>query len=76
MKTVFFVSLLVIGSFAAKSQSILPENPENLIAYEQSFVEEMAKEAGLKLVRVLPGFWSDRHPLTVNEHDLFLLEAV
>ncbi|MFY9549888.1 MAG: class I SAM-dependent methyltransferase [Thermoanaerobaculia bacterium] len=53
-----------------------PENPESLIAYETSFVEEMATKAGLKLERVIPGFWSDRHDLTVNEHDLFLLEAV
>ena len=32
MKTIIFLSLLLIGSFAANSQNILPENPDNLVA--------------------------------------------
>ena len=51
-------------------------NPEAIIAYEISLINEMAAEAGLRVRRVIPGYWSDMQKLSVNEQDLFLLEAV
>ena len=50
--------------------------PEDVIAYKVGLIEEMASEAGFKVLRVIPGFWSRTHKLAVNEQDLILLEAV
>jgi hypothetical protein len=36
----------------------------------------MASEAGLKVLRIIPGFWSKAHRVGVNEQDLILFEAV
>jgi hypothetical protein len=36
----------------------------------------MASEAGLKVLRIIPGFWSKAHKVGVNEQDLILFEAV
>lgn len=52
-----------------------PKVPEKVIAYEASLVHDMAEEADLKVERMLPGFWSDAHELSVNEQDMFLLAA-
>jgi len=50
--------------------------PENVIAYEITTIEKMASEAGLKVLRIIPGFWSKAHKVGVNEQDLILLQAV
>lgn len=53
-----------------------PANPEHVIAYKYSAIEHMAAGAGLKVQRVLTGYWSNAHNLSVNEQDLVLFEAV
>ena len=53
-----------------------PRAPEHVIAYSVSAIERMASDAGLKVKRILPGYWSNTHQLSVNEQDLVLLEAV
>ena len=50
-----------------------PAYPDTAIAYRQHAVEEMAAAAGLVVRRVLPGLWSERPGLAVNEQDLVLL---
>ncbi len=52
-----------------------PQLPEQVIAYEIGVIEKMASEAGLKVQRIVPGFWS-KAEFGVNEQDLALLEAV
>jgi SAM-dependent methyltransferase len=50
--------------------------PENVIAYNSTTIEKMGSEAGLKVLRIIPGFWSKAHKVGVNEQDLVLFEAV
>jgi SAM-dependent methyltransferase len=50
--------------------------PENVIAYKITTIKKMASEAGFKVLRIIPGFWSKAHKVGVNEQDLILLEAV
>jgi SAM-dependent methyltransferase len=50
--------------------------PESVIAYDITTIEKMASEAGLKVLRIIPGFWSKAHRVGVNEQDLILFEAV
>jgi SAM-dependent methyltransferase len=50
--------------------------PESVIAYDITTIEKMASEAGLKVLRIIPGFWSKAHKVGVNEQDLILFEAV
>jgi SAM-dependent methyltransferase len=52
-----------------------PTRPELLIAYETARLERMAADAGLTVERLLPGFWSNTHPASVNEQDLILMRA-
>jgi SAM-dependent methyltransferase len=49
--------------------------PELVVAYKISLVEKMAAEAGLKIKRIIPGFWSKTHMVGVNDQDLILFEA-
>ena len=51
-----------------------PNMPERLIAYERRRIEDMAQKAGLRIRRILPGYWSNTHPASVNEQDLVLFE--
>lgn len=53
-----------------------PKLPEQVIAYSTSFIERMASDAGLKVKRTIPGYWSNAHKWNLNEQDLVLLEAV
>ena len=53
-----------------------PQVPENVIAYKITAIQKIASEAGLKVLRIIPGFWSEAHKVGVNEQDLILLEAV
>lgn len=50
--------------------------PENVIAYEITTIEKMSSDARLKILRIIPGFWSKGHKVGVNEQDLILLKAV
>lgn len=50
-----------------------PEHPDNAIAYRTDTLSLFAKEAGLDLVRVLPGLWTESPGFAVNEQDLVLL---
>jgi SAM-dependent methyltransferase len=50
--------------------------PEAVIAYSVSAIEEMAATAHLKLIRVIPGLWSNPPDFGVHEQDQLLLEAI
>ncbi|MND00200.1 hypothetical protein D3C83_187290 [compost metagenome] len=50
--------------------------PEALIAYRRDLLEAMGAAAGLRVARLLPGYWSRSSPLSVNEQELVLFEAV
>ena len=50
--------------------------PENVIAYNITTIRKIASEAGLEVMRIIPGFWSKAHKVGVNEQDLILLKAV
>jgi FkbM family methyltransferase len=52
------------------------QTPSAVIAYERAYLEELASEAGLRVARVLPGYWSAQGNYAVNEQDLVVLEAV
>jgi glycosyltransferase involved in cell wall biosynthesis/SAM-dependent methyltransferase len=52
------------------------EVPAAVVAYERAALESAAREAGLAVRRILPGFWSAHGDYAVNEQDLVLLEAV
>jgi SAM-dependent methyltransferase len=50
--------------------------PEHIIAYKITTIKKIASEAGLRVLRIIPGFWSNAHKVGVNEQDLILLQAV
>lgn len=50
--------------------------PGAVIAYKRDYLDHMAGEAGLRLSRVIPGYWSAQGNYAVNEQDLVVLEAV
>jgi len=50
-----------------------PAHPDNAIAYTEKTLRDMARAAGLDVVRVIPGLWSESPGLAVNEQDLILL---
>jgi SAM-dependent methyltransferase len=52
-----------------------PNLPEQLVAYQTTFVDRMARDCGLEVKRIFPGYWSNTHSISVNEQDLVLLEA-
>ena len=49
-----------------------PEHPDNAIAYSLSAIRMYADRAGLDVVRVFPGLWSESPGLALNEQDLVL----
>jgi SAM-dependent methyltransferase len=51
------------------------EHPERAIAYRTAVLEDYARDAGLRVDRVLPGLWHESPGLAVNEQDLLLLTA-
>jgi len=51
-----------------------PKNPEWMIAYKISLIEQFADEAGLAIRQIIPGFWSGTHAVGINEQDLVLFE--
>lgn len=48
-------------------------HPDALVGYSLGKLTTLAAETGLRLVRVLPGLWSESPGLAVNEQDLLLL---
>jgi len=48
---------------------------ERLIAFGRHRIEDMAQNAGLRILRILPGYWSNTHRAPVNEQDLILFES-
>jgi SAM-dependent methyltransferase len=49
------------------------EHPDAVIAYSSAVIESYAGAAGLRVERLLPGYWSDSPGLAVNEQDLIVL---
>jgi len=47
--------------------------PDALIGYRISNITLLAEQAGLRILRVIPGLWSQSPGLAVNEQDLLLL---
>ncbi len=52
-----------------------PEFPDTVIAYSRDRIRRSAELAGLDVERIVPGLWSNRPGLAVNEQDLVLLET-
>jgi len=52
-----------------------PAMPEQIIAYGSCAITRMAEDAGLRVERILPGFWSATQTRSLNEQDLVLLRA-
>jgi SAM-dependent methyltransferase len=50
------------------------EHPDALIGYSVEAVTSLAAQAGLRLLRVLPGLWSQSPGLAVNEQDLLVFD--
>jgi SAM-dependent methyltransferase len=50
-----------------------PDYPDTVIAYSEEAIERMADSAGLEVLRIIPGLWSNRPGIAVNEQDLVLL---
>lgn len=49
--------------------------PDALIAYSTERITEYARRAGLRVLQVIPGLWSESPGCAVNEQDLVLLAA-
>jgi hypothetical protein len=50
-----------------------PAHPDRLVGYSLEWLSSCASQAGLRVVRVLPGLWSNGPDFAVNEQDLVLL---
>lgn len=50
-----------------------PDYPDNAIAYSAERIASYAQAAGLRVERILPGYWSNPADAWVNEQDLVLL---
>lgn len=53
-----------------------PDHPAAMIAYSEEAIERMADSAGLEVRRIIPGLWSNRPDIAVNEQDLVLLALI
>jgi SAM-dependent methyltransferase len=49
------------------------QRPEQLIAYRHNVIETIARAHDLRVVQLLPGYWSSAHRLGLNEQDLVVL---
>jgi SAM-dependent methyltransferase len=52
-----------------------PEHPDDLVGYKLETIRSLAEPAGLKIVRVYPGYWSESPGWAVNEQDMILLTS-
>ena len=48
-------------------------HPDALIGYRLETITSVAEQAGLRLLRVIPGLWSESPGVAVNEQDLLLV---
>jgi SAM-dependent methyltransferase len=53
-----------------------PEMKEGLVGYSSETIERLAAGAGLRVVRLIPGYWSLPDGPSVNEQDLALLAPI
>jgi SAM-dependent methyltransferase len=53
-----------------------PERREALVGYSHAAIARLAAEAGLRMARVIPGYWSRRDGISVSEQDLVLFELL
>lgn len=51
-----------------------PKFPDAVIAYSRGRIEKYARASGLRILRVIPGLWSNRPGIAVNEQDLIVIE--
>lgn len=51
----------------------LPEYPDAAISYSRQRILEYAGQAGLKVLRIVPGLWSNSPGIAANEQDLVIL---
>ena len=51
-----------------------PERPDDVIAYSRDRIEDYARNSRLRVLRIIPGLWSESPGVAVNEQDLVLLE--
>jgi len=51
------------------------ERPEAVIAYSRARLEKLAADAGLRVERVLPGYWTASDDAVTNEQDLVVFVA-
>jgi SAM-dependent methyltransferase len=51
-----------------------PQHPDDLVGYSLEWLTRSIDAAGLRLLRVLPGLWSESPGFAVNEQDLLLLD--
>ena len=49
------------------------EFPDLAIGYRRSVMERLTREAGLEVVQVIPGLWTENTEWAVNEQDLIVL---
>jgi SAM-dependent methyltransferase len=52
------------------------EHPEEIIGYQSEVIRKVAEGCGLRVERILPGYWSQSQPVQVNEQDMILFEAI
>lgn len=50
-----------------------PDHPDAAIAYSEAAIRDFAKDARLKILRIIPGLWSQTGMWAANEQDLVLL---
>jgi len=50
-----------------------PEYPDTVIAYSEEAIGRAAGSAGLEVLRIVPGLWSNNPGIAVNEQDLLVL---
>jgi SAM-dependent methyltransferase len=50
-----------------------PDFPDTVVGYRRSVIERYATDAGLSVLKVIPGLWTQNTAWAVNEQDLLLL---
>ncbi len=49
------------------------EFPDVLIGYKKAVMEKLARSAGLRVLQIIPGLWSESTDWAVNEQDMLVL---
>jgi SAM-dependent methyltransferase len=53
-----------------------PAAPHAIVGYRMSIVDALARAAGLEIVKVFPGLWSENSGFAVNKQDLVLFRRL